>query len=79
VSGGGRRLRRITDLTQRTLRSVKARNRKRREQGHVCAKCGEPLTDANTELDHTTPYRITKTTNPHDMQALCRPCNRKKG
>jgi len=41
--------------------------------------CGQALTDENTELDHKIPYRISKTTNPHDMQALCRTCNRKKG
>ena len=76
---GRRGLRRLVDFTQRTLRSVRARNRKRREQGHKCAECGVPLTDENVELDHTVPYRTTKTTNPHDMQALCRTCNRRKG
>jgi 5-methylcytosine-specific restriction endonuclease McrA len=74
-----RGLRRLIDFTQRTLRSVKARNRKRREQNHKCASCGDVLTNDNVELDHIVPYRITKTTNPHDMQALCRTCNRKKG
>lgn len=72
-------LRRFIDFTQRTLRSVRARNRKRREQDHRCAECGDCLTNENVELDHTIPYRITKTTNPHDMQALCRACNRRKG
>ena len=72
-------MRQIHDLSARTLRSVKARNRKRREQGNACALCGQALTDENTELDHKIPYRISKTTNPHDMQALCRTCNRKKG
>jgi hypothetical protein len=74
-----RGLRRFVDFTQRTLRSIRARNRKRREQGNKCAECGDCLTDENVELDHTVPYRITKTTNPHDMQALCRACNRRKG
>lgn len=77
--GVKRQMRRLTDLSQRTLRSIKARNKKRREQGHRCAICGESLTDDNTELDHTIPYRLTNTTNSHDMQALCRTCNRKKG
>ena len=74
-----RGLRRLIDVTQRTLRCVRARNRKRREQGQKCAVCGDVLTDDNVELDHVVPYRTTKTTNPHDMQALCRACNRKKG
>ncbi len=74
-----RSLRRFVDLTQRTLRSIRARNRKRREQENKCAECGELLADENVELDHIVPYRITKTTNPHDMQALCRTCNRRKG
>jgi len=71
--------RRMIDFTARTLRSVKARNKKRRDQGHRCAICGGPLTDENVEMDHIVPFRVTKTTNQHDMQALCRPCNRKKG
>jgi 5-methylcytosine-specific restriction endonuclease McrA len=74
-----RRLRRLIDFTQRTLRSVRARNRKRREQDNKCASCGGVLVDDNVEMDHIVPYRITKTTNQHDMQALCRACNRKKG
>lgn len=74
-----RGLRRLIDVTQRTLRGVRARNRKRREQGQNCAVCGHVLTDDNVEMDHVVPYRTTKTTNPHDMQALCRACNRKKG
>ena len=69
----------MVDISRRTLRSIRARNRKRREQGHKCAECGVLLTDENVELDHTIAYRITKTTNQHDMQALCRTCNRKKG
>jgi 5-methylcytosine-specific restriction endonuclease McrA len=31
------------------------------------------------EADHIVPYRLTKRTNVHEMQALCAVCNRKKG
>jgi 5-methylcytosine-specific restriction endonuclease McrA len=75
----GRRLRRMIDVSRRTLRSVRARNIKRREQDNKCALCACVLTDENTEIDHTIPFRVTKTTNPHDMKALCRRCNRAKG
>ena len=72
-------LRRIGDYKSRTLRSFKARNRKIVEQGYVCAACGVCITFENAEMDHTIPFRDSKVTNQHDMKALCRLCNRKKG
>ena len=71
--------RRLFSDKRRTLRSVKARNRKIVEQGYVCAACGVHITFENAEMDHTIPFRESKVTNQHDMKALCRSCNRKKG
>ncbi len=43
-----------------------------------CAMCDKPL-DHLWEADHIKPFRLTGETNVHAMQALCRPCNRRKG
>lgn len=40
--------------------------------------CGEALPD-NWHADHVVPWSKTKTTNVHEMQALCPLCNIKKG
>jgi len=49
-----------------------------RASGGVCVICGTAL-DESFEADHRTPWKVTHTTNVHEMQALCGPCNRKKG
>ena len=43
-----------------------------------CPQCGEPLPD-EWHADHIIPYKVTKQTNVHEMQALCPKCNLKKG
>jgi 5-methylcytosine-specific restriction endonuclease McrA len=44
----------------------------------LCLECREPLTES-WEADHRVAWRLTFRTNVHEMQALCRQCNRKKG
>lgn len=43
-----------------------------------CRICGGPLGD-DWEADHIVPYSLTQRTNVHEMQPLCKSCNRKKG
>lgn len=43
-----------------------------------CPNCGEPLPD-EWHADHISPYKVTKQTNVHEMQALCPRCNLEKG
>lgn len=61
-------------------RSLPARHRAAlfRSSGGACALCGEPL-GHGLHADHRQPWAITGITNPHDMQALCPPCNMRKG
>jgi 5-methylcytosine-specific restriction endonuclease McrA len=63
---------------KRTLNSKTARNALWIYAQGLCAICKSPL-DQWWEADHIKPYRLTKDTNIHSMQATCRPCNRKKG
>src|SRR6266571_1754655 len=42
-----------------------------------CQWCGEPL-GQRWEADHTLAFKWTGRTNVHEMQALCRRCNRRK-
>jgi 5-methylcytosine-specific restriction endonuclease McrA len=63
----------------RTLRSAKRRALLLIEAGHHCPRCGTELTDEDFEADHEEPWSVTHRTNVHEMQALCRRCNRKKG
>lgn len=49
-----------------------------RASGGVCAICGCDLT-ADFHADHIKPFSKTNTTNVHEMQALCAPCNARKG
>jgi 5-methylcytosine-specific restriction endonuclease McrA len=42
-----------------------------------CRLCGDVL-NKGWHADHIVPYSKTKTTNVHDMQALCAPCNLRK-
>lgn len=43
-----------------------------------CKICGVQL-PSGWHADHKIPFKETKTTNVHDMQALCPACNLKKG
>lgn len=43
-----------------------------------CCMCGAEL-GKSWHADHIIPWCVTKDTNVHDMQALCRECNLKKG
>jgi 5-methylcytosine-specific restriction endonuclease McrA len=65
-------------MTSRTLRSKTKRNALFIYHQGLCAMCSEPL-DETWEADHIKPFSLTGETNIHDMQATCRPCNRKKG
>lgn len=63
---------------RRTLRSKAARAALWRAFDGRCALCGSPLGD-DWEADHIVPWSVSQRTNIHEMQALCRPCNRRKG
>jgi len=71
-------MRRTPSVTARTLRSSRDRRLLWQVAGGMCQACGDPLGD-NWEADHIKPWVKTKRTNPHEMQALCQPCNRRKG
>ena len=62
----------------RTLTSKHDRNSLWLYQKGLCALCEKPL-DSTWEADHIVPFRLTGKTNVHEMQATCRPCNRRKG
>ncbi len=62
----------------RTLKSNKQRKHLWYASEGNCEICGNPL-DTTWEADHKTPWVILPETNIHEMQALCRPCNRQKG
>lgn len=63
---------------QRTLRSKKLRTVLYYAYDGKCAICGAEL-EGGWEADHIVPWVKTKRTNVHEMQPLCRECNRKKG
>lgn len=63
---------------QRTLRSKKLRTALWIAAGGRCQMCGCEI-NKSFHADHVVPWSITKQTNVHDMQALCRACNLKKG
>ena len=63
---------------KRTLRSKKLRWLLWKHADGKCVKCGEPLGD-DWHADHIIPFSKTGRTNVHEMQALCAPCNLKKG
>jgi superfamily II DNA or RNA helicase len=46
--------------------------------GGACQICGAPLSH-DFHADHIRPWSLTGDTNPHDMLALCPPCNTRKG
>lgn len=62
----------------RTLRSKKLRAALWRLTEGKCAICGDPLPD-NWHADHVVAWVNSRTTNVHEMQPLCPPCNLKKG
>src|SRR5215471_18586701 len=62
----------------RTLRRKRARNKLWLEADGRCQLCGGPLGD-DWEADHPVPWHVRQRTNMHEMQALCRACNRRKG
>lgn len=43
-----------------------------------CRICGDALPES-WHADHVTPYRVSRRTNVHEMQALCPGCNLRKG
>lgn len=49
-----------------------------RHQDGLCAICGCAL-GHDFHADHIKPFSVTGVTNVHDMQALCAPCNLRKG
>lgn len=65
-------------MVNRTLTSKHDRHALFIFHGGRCAICSETL-DHLWEADHIKPFRLTKDTNVHQMQATCRSCNRKKG
>lgn len=62
----------------RTLRSKRLRALLWYAADGRCPRCGGPLGN-DWEADHIVPWSVTKRTNVHDMQALCRRCNQEKG
>lgn len=62
----------------RTLRQVRLREALYLAAAGRCQRCGEPLGD-DWEADHIVPWSVSGHTNVFEMQALCKPCNRKKG
>lgn len=62
----------------RTLRSPRLRVLVWQAQNGVC-RCGEPLDGDDWEIDHPEPWRLTHRTNVHELEALHRKCNRRKG
>lgn len=62
----------------RTLRSKRLRALLWREADGRCVRCGIEL-PANWHADHIIPFRVSRDTNVHEMQALCPKCNLRKG
>lgn len=63
---------------RRTIRSKAGRYLLLKKFGFKCRVCGCDKLE-ELELDHVIPYVITGDTNIHDLQVLCKRCNRKKG
>lgn len=64
--------------SDRTLRSKQLRNALWLAARGKCQSCGRELS-GEWHADHVTPWCVTRRTNVHEMQALCRECNLKKG
>lgn len=63
---------------KRTLTSRKLRAVLWMHADGKCQSCGDKL-QPGWHADHVVPWRLTKRTNVHEMQALCPECNLKKG
>ena len=61
----------------RTLKSRRQRKMLYRAADGLCSICRRPLPD-NWHADHIVPWKSSKRTNVHEMQALCPACNLKK-
>lgn len=48
-------------------------------QAFCCATCGQSITPSNAETDHIIPIADGGSDEPHNIQWLCKPCNRAKG
>lgn len=68
----------VTRKHARTLRSKKWRGWLWLVADGKCQICGAELGD-DWEADHVIPWCKEQRTNPFEMQAVCRDCNRKKG
>lgn len=62
----------------RTLRSKALRHALFLHADGRCQICNVRLR-ADFHCDHIIPWRLCRRTNPHEMQALCPPCNLRKG
>lgn len=64
---------------QRCLRGLQRRYALWLAAGKRCELCGAPVEFADMEADHTEAFVRSGRTNVHEMQCLCRSCNRRKG
>ena len=62
----------------RTLRSKAKRNALLIAANGKCCICNVSIVD-KFHADHIIPWSISRTTNVHEMQALCAACNLSKG
>ena len=47
-------------------------------QDHLCVYCGQRKNSPSFEIDHLDPARRGGPNDPDNLQALCKPCNRRK-
>ena len=50
-----------------------------RRDGYRCQHCGLIGTREQLEVDHVAPFSRGGPDSFHNLQTLCRPCNRRKG
>ena len=67
-----------TASAPRLLRGSRLRNALYLAADGCCAHCHDPLLPG-WHADHIAPWSRTGRTNVHEMQALCGPCNLRKG
>jgi len=72
---GGLILRHFTNVSS-VRKSI---GKKLRRQILASAKCAHCGSDSQLEIDHISPVSRGGRTEPSNLQALCRPCNAKKG
>jgi len=65
-------------MEKRTLRAKKLRALLYYYQNGKCAICGKDLS-VDFHVHHPIPWRISKRTNVHELQAVCPKCNLEKG